>query len=126
MPGLTVGGLQSERREYFPKLSEDDHDPPDDLEVCVPTGPVRVAIVGTGGIARVHAAALVPGSGPGPGATDQAAAEHADAPAPATGVLVAAVDIDGERLAAFAREHGVLAVYHDLDELLRDARPDLV
>src|SRR5580658_11248574 len=127
MPGLTVGGLQSERREYFPKLSEDDHDPLDDLEVCVRSGPVRVAIVGTGGIARVHAAALVPGPGPGPGAADQATEGHAaGAPEPATGVLVAAADIDGERLAAFAREHGVLAAHRDLDALLRDARPDLV
>jgi predicted dehydrogenase len=151
MPGLTVGGLQSERREYFPKLSEDGHDPLDDLEVCVRSGPVRVAIVGTGGIARVHAAALVPGPGPGPGAADQATEGHAagapepatgghaagapdqateghaaGAPEPATGVLVAAADIDGERLAAFAREHGVLAAHRDLDALLRDARPDLV
>jgi predicted dehydrogenase len=70
----------------------------------VPSGPVRVAIVGTGGIARIHAAAL-----------GQAAA-----------VLVAAADIDAGRLAEFGREHGVPATYGDLDDLLREARPDLV
>jgi predicted dehydrogenase len=75
----------------------------------------------------VHAAALGPGPGPGPGATDQATAGHAGAgPQPATGVLAAAADIDGERLAAFAREHGVPAAYRDLDELLGEAKPDLV
>jgi predicted dehydrogenase len=71
----------------------------------VPSGPVRVAIVGTGGIARVHAEALRP---------DPRA------------VLVAAADVDAGRLAAFAARHGVPATYGDLDELLRDARPDLV
>jgi len=69
----------------------------------VPSGPVRVAIVGTGGIARVHAGALRPGA-----------------------ALVAAADVDAGRLAAFAVEQGVRATYRDLDEMLRDARPDLV
>ncbi|MGH3193082.1 MAG: Gfo/Idh/MocA family protein, partial [Streptosporangiaceae bacterium] len=59
--------------------------------------------MGTGGIARVHATALQPGA-----------------------VLVAAADIDADRLAAFADEFGVPATYGDLDELLREARPDLV
>jgi predicted dehydrogenase len=68
----------------------------------VSSGAVRVAIVGTGGIARVHAAALRP-----------------------TAVLAAA-DIDPGRLAAFAREHGVPATYRNVDDLLGDARPDLV
>jgi predicted dehydrogenase len=72
-------------------------------EVAVPSGPIRVAIVGTGGIARVHAAALGPGA-----------------------VLAAAADVDPDRLAGFAREQGVPATYRDLDDLLRDARPDLV
>ncbi len=69
----------------------------------MPSGPVRVAIVGTGGIARVHAAALGPGA-----------------------ALVAAADVDAERLAAFAGEYGVPATYGDVGELLRRARPDLV
>ena len=73
----------------------------------MPSGPIRVAIVGTGGIARVHAEALR--SDPAPSA-----------------VLVAAADVDPDRLAAFAREHGVSATYSRLDDLLRDARPDLV
>jgi predicted dehydrogenase len=69
----------------------------------VPAGPIRVAIVGTGGIARVHAAALGPGA-----------------------VLVAAADVDAGRLAAFAREHEVPATYRELEDLLGEARPDLV
>jgi len=69
----------------------------------VPSGPIRVAIVGTGGIARVHAAAL--GSG---------------------AVLAAAADVDAGRLAGFAGEFGVAATYGRLDDLLRAARPDLV
>jgi predicted dehydrogenase len=69
----------------------------------VPSGPIRVAIVGTGGIARVHAAALGPAA-----------------------VLTAAADVDKGRLAAFAREHAVAATYGRLDDLLREARPDLV
>jgi predicted dehydrogenase len=75
----------------------------------VPSGPIRVAIVGTGGIARIHAAAL------GPGFSE-----------PGGAVLVAATDIDADRLAAFGREHGVPATYRDVRDLLRDARPDLV
>ena len=64
---------------------------------------IRVAIVGTGGIARVHAAALGAGA-----------------------VLVAAADVDADRLAAFASEHAVTATYERLDDLLAGARPDLV
>jgi len=75
----------------------------------VPSGPIRVGIVGTGGIARIHAAALGPGF-----------------PEPGGAALVAAADIDADRLGAFAREHGVPATYRELDDLLRDARPDLV
>jgi len=76
----------------------------------VASGVVRVAIVGTGGIARVHAAALRPGA-----------------------VLVAAMDTDAGRLAAFAGEHGAVAdehgavaTYRRLEDLLREERPDLV
>jgi predicted dehydrogenase len=64
---------------------------------------IRVAIAGTGGIARVHAAALGPAA-----------------------VLAAATDIDADRLAGFAREFGVAATYRRLEDLLREARPDLV
>jgi predicted dehydrogenase len=64
---------------------------------------IRVAIVGTGGIARVHAAALR-----------------------SVAVLAAASDVDAGRLADFAQEHGVGATYGRLDDLLREARPDLV
>jgi hypothetical protein len=60
----------------------------------VSSGPIRVAIVGTGGIARIHAAALRSG-----------------VPGPATAVLAAATDIDPDRLAGFAREHGVPATW---------------
>jgi predicted dehydrogenase len=102
------------------------------LEVAVPSGPIRVAIVGTGGIARVHAEALRPdpaATAPAPGAP--AAAPGAPDPAsgvpdPARAALVAAADVDPDRLAAFAREHGVSATYSRLDDLLRDTRPDLV
>jgi predicted dehydrogenase len=99
--------------------------------VAVPSGPIRVAIVGTGGIARVHAAALRPdpaaaarGPGPDGGVADPATA--ALATDPATAALVAAADVDGGRLAAFAREHAVPATFGSLDDLLRHTRPDLV
>jgi predicted dehydrogenase len=71
--------------------------------------PVRVAIVGTGNIARIHAAALAALAALG---TDAA--------------IAAAADVDEDRLAAFGRDHGVPATYRDLDDLLREARPDLV
>jgi predicted dehydrogenase len=90
------------------------------LEVAVPSGPIRVAIVGTGGIARVHAEALRPD--PAATAPDPAPG----APPAASAALVAAADVDADRLATFAREHGVSATYSRLDDLLRDARPDLV
>jgi predicted dehydrogenase len=75
----------------------------------VPAGPIRVAIVGTGGIARVHAAAL------------RSASLRSGA-----AVLAAAADVDAGRLAGFAHEHGVAATYTGLGDLLREARPDLV
>jgi predicted dehydrogenase len=97
------------------------------LEVAVPSGPIRVAIVGTGGIARVHAEALRPDPAPGPPDPAPGAPEAASgAPDAACAALVAAADVDPDRLAAFAREHGVSATYSRLDDLLRDARPDLV
>ncbi|HEX6524673.1 MAG TPA: Gfo/Idh/MocA family oxidoreductase [Streptosporangiaceae bacterium] len=69
--------------------------------------PVRVAIVGTGNIARIHATAL---AGFGPRSAE----------------IVAACDVDGQRLATFCDEHNIPAAYHDVDKLLRQARPDLV
>jgi len=94
----------------------------------VPSGPVRVAIVGTGGIARVHAAALRPAAaaieGRPTGGRDRGG--RSGVPDAASAELVAAADVDADRLAAFAGEFGVPAAYRDLDELLREARPDLV
>jgi predicted dehydrogenase len=86
-----------------------------------------VAIVGTGGVAGIHAAALRPdpaavASRPHPAAALGAAAGSGTPAA----VLVAATDIDADRLAAFAAKHGVPATYTELGELLRAAHPDLV
>jgi predicted dehydrogenase len=78
--------------------------------------PVRVAIVGTGNIARNHARAL-------------ATAGAAIAPAPSGGppaTLVAAADVNDARLTAFCEEFAVEGAYPDLDDLLRKERPDLV
>jgi predicted dehydrogenase len=77
--------------------------------------PVRVAIVGTGNIARNHARAL-------------AAAGAAIAPVggPPAATLVAAADVNEARLTDFCEEYAVEAAYHDLDDLLRKERPDLV
>ncbi|MBM9509060.1 Gfo/Idh/MocA family protein [Actinacidiphila acididurans] len=66
----------------------------------------RIAVVGTGGIAAVHAANL---------------AQLGD-----RARLVAAADVDAERLAAFCADWQVPAGYGDLDTLLAEARPDLV
>jgi predicted dehydrogenase len=70
------------------------------------SAPLRIGIVGTGGIARVHA--------------DNVARLGERA------TIVGAVDVDAERLAAFQREFGVEAGYASLEELLEDARPDIV
>ena len=71
--------------------------------------PLRIAIVGTGNIARRHA-------------EDLAAASGAGGPAAS---LVAVMDVDEQRLAAFGQEFGVPGRYTDLDGLL-GAEPDLV
>jgi predicted dehydrogenase len=68
--------------------------------------PVRIAIVGTGNIARSHARAIA--------AQGQAAA------------LVAAMDVDQGQLDPFRAEFGIPAGYPDLTTLLSGARPDLV
>src|SRR5581483_8505866 len=66
--------------------------------------PVRVAIVGTGGIAAVQA-----GNMPQAGMT-----------------LVAATDVDGDRLAAFADRWGVPRTFPDLEKLLDEVEVDVV
>jgi predicted dehydrogenase len=69
--------------------------------------PARVAIVGTGGIAGIcHIPAL------------RAERERAE--------VVAAVDVDADRVTAFCAEHDVPAAYTDLAEMLDAVRPDLV
>lgn len=73
-------------------------------------GPVRVAIVGTGNIARIHAAALASAAGGG-----------------STGAeIVAVADVDDGRLGAFRGEFAIPAAYHRLDDLLDRERVDLV
>jgi predicted dehydrogenase len=67
---------------------------------------IRTAIVGTGGIARSHAEAV------------HANGEHVE--------LVAAVDIDRERLAAFRERFGITAGYTDVGVMLEREQPDLV
>jgi predicted dehydrogenase len=68
--------------------------------------PIKIAIAGTGGIARVHIEALQT-------LRDQA-------------TVVGVTDVDVPRARDFAAEHGVNASYGTLDELLAEARPDLV
>jgi predicted dehydrogenase len=74
-------------------------------------GPLRVAIVGAGNIARVHAKAL-------------AAVTEAGGPAPAA--LVAVMDVDDSQLRSFGAEFGVRETYRHLTDLLNQGRPDLV
>jgi predicted dehydrogenase len=76
------------------------------MPATAPTPRHRVAIVGTGGIAAAHAAAIT------------ALAERA--------TLVAVCDTDQARADAFSAEWGSPPVYTDIDELLRTERPDLV
>ncbi|AYG04059.1 Gfo/Idh/MocA family protein [Gryllotalpicola protaetiae] len=70
------------------------------------SAPIRIGIVGTGGIARVHADNIAK-------LGDQA-------------VIVGAVDVDPERLAGFQAEFGVEAGYGSLEELLAQGKPDIV
>ncbi|MER5204117.1 Gfo/Idh/MocA family oxidoreductase [Streptomyces sp. NPDC002825] len=68
---------------------------------------IRTAIVGTGGIAGIcHVPAL------------RAQAHRAE--------IVAAVDVDAARAEEFAAEHGIPAVYTDLQTMLKEQRPDVV
>ncbi len=66
---------------------------------------VRVAIIGTGGMAHSHVRLFraVPGCR-----------------------LVAAVDVDRERARAFAKEHGITRAFGSLDELLNEAEFDAI
>jgi predicted dehydrogenase len=73
--------------------------------------PLRVAIVGTGNIARVHAKAL-------------AAVTAAGGPADAA--LAAVMDVDESQLNSFGAEFGVRETYRHLTDLLSQGRPDLV
>lgn len=73
-------------------------------------GPIRIAIVGTGNIARMHAKAIA------------AAAEDAGGP---SATLTAAMDVDDGCLDPFCREFGVPDAYRELGDLLARARPDL-
>lgn len=66
----------------------------------------KVAIVGTGGIAAVHASNLA--------RTDNRAE------------IVAACDVDESRLQAFSDEHGIAGRYQTLTQLLAEAKPDIV
>ncbi|MGM9472508.1 Gfo/Idh/MocA family protein [Pseudarthrobacter sp. YS3] len=66
----------------------------------------KVAIVGTGGIAAVHADNLARTSG--------------------RAELVAACDVDQVRLDAFSDQHGIAGRYRSLTELLAGAKPDVV
>jgi predicted dehydrogenase len=68
---------------------------------------VRVAIVGTGGIAGIcHMPAL--------------RAEHARAE------VVAAMDVDAAQVERFCGDHDIPSAYTDLDRMLDEVRPDLV
>jgi predicted dehydrogenase len=75
---------------------------------AVTAEPVRIAIVGTGNIARLHAQAIASQSGPA-GAT-----------------IVAAMDVDQSQLGTFCAEFRIPGGYSDLATLLSQARPDLV
>lgn len=68
--------------------------------------PIRIAIVGTGNIARSHARAIA--------ANGEAAS------------LVAAMDVDPSQLSPFCAEFQIPGGYGDLADLLSHARPDLV
>lgn len=68
--------------------------------------PLRAAIIGTGGISRAHVQAITEQNG------------RVD--------LVAAVDVDADRVAQFAQEHGIAASYTDAAAMLAAVQPDLV
>jgi predicted dehydrogenase len=88
--------------------------------------PIRIAIVGTGNIARIHATALGQVAGPRQVAEPGQAPEPGQAAMPGTASIVAAADVDVGRLGAFRDEFGIPATYRDLGDLLDAERPDLV
>lgn len=71
-----------------------------------PARPIRVAIIGAGNIAEAAHMPAIRAQGP----------ETA---------VVAVVDVDLARAQSFAERCQIPAAYRDLDEMLRDARPDL-
>ena len=73
--------------------------------------PLRVAIAGTGNIARAHAKAL---------------AAVTAARGPGDAALVAVMDVDESQLDSFGAEFGVRETYLHLTDLLSQGRPDLV
>jgi len=68
---------------------------------------LRVAIAGTGNIARVHAKALSEAAGP-------------------SANLVAVMDVDDRKLGPFGRDFGIRETYRNLADLLGHGQPDLV
>jgi predicted dehydrogenase len=72
----------------------------------MPSNPYRAVLVGTGGIARSHVNAL------------RAAGKRVE--------LVAAMDIDAERVRSFCEAQGIERAYTDVDEMLAAEQPRLV
>ncbi len=68
--------------------------------------PMRTVLIGTGGIARSHVAAV------------RAAGEQVD--------LTAAMDIDADRVRAFTETHNIPHAYTDVDTMLATEQPRLV
>jgi len=97
---------------------------------------LRIAIVGTGNIARVHAKALAAVGAPREpkGAPlfwterrgKNRGPERPEASAESTATLVAVMDVDDGRLNSFGMEFGVRETYRSLADLLSQGRPDLV
>src|ERR1700758_5640923 len=78
---------------------------------------LRVAIAGTGNIARVHAKALASVGAPENTAEDTAGP---------SATLVAVMDVDDRQLNSFGMEFGVRETYRSLAHLLSQGRPDPV
>lgn len=72
----------------------------------MPNQPVRAAIIGTGGIARSHVIAL------------RDAGDQVE--------LVAAMDIDGDRVRAFCEDQAIPRAYTDVAQMLEAEQPGLV
>jgi predicted dehydrogenase len=85
------------------------------------TAPFKVVMVGTGGIAEVHAESIARLGG---GGAPQRGAGGELLGGPAR--IVAAVDTDPDRLAAFCERWAVPRRYPELGAMLEQERPDLV